>query len=68
MRNLERMATLVVVLGLISLYDVLRMEPGHELLVFLGWLMPASFVVVMILGSGFEKLGRDLPVPSRVVG
>lgn len=65
-RNIERLATLVVVLGLISLYDVVRMEPGHEMLVFLGWLMPASFVAIMIFGSGIEKLGRDLPVPDRV--
>ena len=65
-RNIERLLTLVVVLGLISLYDVIRMEPGHEMLVFLGWLMPASFVAVMVLGSGIEKLGRDLPVPERV--
>ena len=65
-RNLERLVSLVVVLGLISLYDVVRMEPGHEMLVFLGWLMPAAFVTVMFLGSGVEKLGRDLPVPDRV--
>ena len=65
-RNIERLASLVVVLGLISLYDVVRMEPGHEMLVFLGWLMPAAFVAIMFLGSGVEKLGRDLPVPDRV--
>ena len=65
-RNIERLASLVVVLGLISLYDVVRMEPGHEMLVFLGWLMPAAFVATMFLGSGVEKLGRDLPVPDRV--
>ena len=65
-RNIERLATLVVLLGLISLYDVVRMEPGHEMLVFLGWLMPASFVAIMVLGSGVEKLGRDLPVPDRI--
>ena len=67
-RNTERLATLVVTLGLISFYDVVRMEPGHEMLVFLGWLMPASFVAIMILGSGISKLGRDLPVPDRVTG
>ena len=67
-RTIERFATFVVVLGLISLYDVVRMEPGHEMLVFLGWLMPASFMVVMILGSKLEKLGRDLPVPDRITG
>ncbi|MCY4611663.1 MAG: cytochrome b N-terminal domain-containing protein [Gammaproteobacteria bacterium] len=65
-RNIERLVSLAVVLGLISLYDVVRMEPGHEMLVFLGWLMPAAFVTVMFLGSGIEKLGRDLPVPDRV--
>ncbi len=64
----ERLLTLVAVLGLISLYDVVRMEPGHETLVFLGWLMPASFVAIMVLGSGVERLGRDLPVPDRVTG
>ena len=65
-RHLERLLTLVVVLGLISLYDVVRVEPGHGMLVFLGWLMPAVFVAVMVLGSGIEKLGRDLPVPDRL--
>lgn len=67
-RNLERLLTLVVVLGLISLYDVVRVEPGHGMLVFLGWLMPAVFVAVMVVGSGIEKLGRDLPVPDRLTG
>jgi len=43
-------------------------EPGHGMLVFLGWLMPAVFVAVMVFGSGIEKLGRDLPVPDRLTG
>ena len=65
-RNMERLITLVVVLGSISLYDVVRVEAGHEVLVFLGWLIPAVFVALMVFGSGIEKLGRDLPVPERV--
>ncbi len=65
-REMERLLTLVVVLGLISFYDIVRMEPGQGMLVFLGWLMPAVFVAGMVLGSGIEKLGRDRPVPDRV--
>lgn len=65
-RHMERLVTLVVILGLISLYDVVRMDPSHGMLVFLGWLMPAVFVGVMIFGSGIEKLGRDLPLPDRI--
>ena len=61
-----RLATLVVTLGLISFHDVVRMVPGQDMLTFLGWLIPAVFIALMTIGSGFGRLARDLPVPDRV--
>ena len=61
-----RLTTFAVLLGLISLYDLARVSPEQHLLALSGWLLPALFLVVTIVGCGFAKLARDHPVPERV--
>ncbi len=64
--SVVRMATLIVVLGLISFYDVVRVTEGQQVLVFLSWLIPATFSAITISGSSLPKLGQDGVPPERV--
>lgn len=61
-----RLGVFVVLLGLISLYDFLRQNPEHFLMMMAGWVLPAVFLAVTIPGSALPKLSRDRPVPERV--
>ncbi len=61
-----RMATLVAVLGLISFYDVMRIEEGKEAFVLFGWMLPAVFSAITISGSSLPRLGRDAIPPERL--
>ena len=61
-----RLATFMVVLGLITAYDVSRIEATTQSVVMLGWLIPAVFTAITIPGSSFARLARSRPVPDRL--
>ena len=58
---------LIGLLGLITLYDVMRVSADTQPLVIIAWLIPAAYLTVMLLLPLFIRpLDQDKPVPERV--
>ncbi len=53
-------------LGLLTLYDLLRASPDTSTLVTWGWLIPAVYLVVFFLLPVFTVLAEDRRVPDRL--
>ncbi len=57
----------IVILGVITLYDLSRIGGGNAGLVLGAWLLPAAYVALMFLGPNFAPaLAKDGEVPERV--
>jgi ubiquinol-cytochrome c reductase cytochrome b subunit len=59
-------ATFVIVLGLISWYDIANYNPAIGSTVVLSWLIPAVYGVIFFLLPAFTRLTEPKPVPARV--
>ncbi len=57
----------VVLLGVITLYDLSRIGAGNAGLILGAWLLPAAYIALMFLGPQFAPaLAKDGEVPERV--
>ncbi|MDB0063640.1 cytochrome b N-terminal domain-containing protein [Gammaproteobacteria bacterium] len=56
----------VIIIGIISAYDVYRSNAEIAALVWQTWLVPVAFLVVALLGAAFTNLDQDKTVPERV--
>jgi ubiquinol-cytochrome c reductase cytochrome b subunit len=57
----------VVVVGLYTLYDLMRVGTGNQALVMIMWLLPTAYLfVTMVVPALVRSLGRNRPVPERV--
>jgi len=56
---------LVVLIGLYSIYDVVRLNEANRSLVMTSWLIPSVYLAFMLLGT-FTNLNQEKPVPERV--
>ncbi len=57
--------SLIVLIGLFSLYDFVRIDEENRSLVLTSWLIPSVYLAFMLLGS-FTNLNQEKPVPERV--
>ena len=57
--------SLVVLIGLYSIYDYVRMNEANHSLVLSSWLIPSVYLAFMLLGT-FTNLNQEKPVPERV--
>ncbi|MEA3412733.1 MAG: cytochrome bc complex cytochrome b subunit [Pseudomonadota bacterium] len=58
--------TAVVLLGIVTLYDLSRVNPETQSLVLYGWFIPAAYIFVMFLLPVFTSLDEEKVVPERV--
>ena len=56
----------VIIIAIISAYDLYRSNTETAALVWQTWLVPAAFLVVALLGAAFTNLDQDKTVPERV--
>ncbi|MCP4410318.1 MAG: cytochrome bc complex cytochrome b subunit [Gammaproteobacteria bacterium] len=56
----------VVLLALVSMYDMTRIDAGKLNLILSAWLMPAVYLFLMLVLPVFTKLNAEQPVPERV--
>ena len=56
----------VIIIAIISAYDLYRSNTEIAALVWQTWLVPAAFLVVALLGAAFTNLDQDKTVPERV--
>ncbi|HEB67127.1 MAG TPA: cytochrome bc complex cytochrome b subunit [Gammaproteobacteria bacterium] len=57
--------SLVVLIGLYSIYDIVRLNEANQSLVMTSWLIPSVYLAFMLLGT-FTNLNQEKPVPERV--
>lgn len=57
--------SLVVLIGLYSIYDAVRLNDANQTLVLTSWLIPSIYLAFMLLGT-FTNLNQEKPVPERV--
>ena len=57
--------SLVVLIGLYSIYDIARLNEANQSLVLTSWLIPSVYMAFMLLGT-FTNLNQEKPVPERV--
>ncbi len=57
--------SLVVLIGLYSIYDVVRLNEANQALVLTSWLIPSLYLAFMLLGT-YTNLNQEKPVPERV--
>ena len=57
--------SLIVLIGLYSLYDIARINEANRALVLTSWLIPSAYLAFMLLGT-FTNLNQEKPVPERV--
>ena len=58
-------ASLVVLIGLYSIYDYVRLNEANQSLVTTSWLIPSVYLAFMLLGT-YTNLNQEKPVPERV--
>jgi ubiquinol-cytochrome c reductase cytochrome b subunit len=56
----------IVLLGIITLYDVTRFDADKASLIFSSWLLPAVYLAFSLLLPGFTNANAEQPVPERV--
>ncbi|MEN8129921.1 MAG: cytochrome bc complex cytochrome b subunit [Pseudomonadota bacterium] len=56
----------VVLLSLVSMYDMMRIDAGRLDLILSAWLIPAVYLFLMLVLPVFTKLNAEQPVPERV--
>lgn len=56
----------VIIIGIISAYDIYRSNSDIAALVWQTWLVPVGFLVVALLGAAVTNLDQDKTVPERV--
>ena len=64
--NKFSISALVIVLGLITLYDLVRFDADSAALIFGSWLIPAVYLCVMLLLPMVSNLDAEQAVPERV--
>ena len=60
--------SLIVWIGLFSLNDISRVTADTKQLVLMGALIPAIYLVVMLLAPIYTNLNKEKAVPERVTG
>lgn len=58
--------SLIVLVGLYSIYDLVRIGEGNMSLVLSSWLIPTAYLAFMLLSPIFTNLNQEKPVPERV--
>lgn len=58
--------TTIVLLGIVTFYDLTRVSAETQSLVLSGWFIPAAYIVVMFLLPVFTNLDEEKVVPERV--
>jgi ubiquinol-cytochrome c reductase cytochrome b subunit len=56
----------IIFVGLITVYDVYRNNPGIAELTWKTWIIPVAYLFVTLIGAAFTNLDQDKPVPERV--
>jgi ubiquinol-cytochrome c reductase cytochrome b subunit len=56
----------LVLAGIYTLYDLLRMGGGDPALIMQGWLIPTVYLAVCLLLPLYTRLNQEKPVPERV--
>lgn len=56
----------IVLVGLITVYDVFRNNPDIADLTWKTWIIPVAYLFVTLLGAAFTNLDQDKQVPERV--
>jgi ubiquinol-cytochrome c reductase cytochrome b subunit len=56
----------LVLAGIYTLYDLLRMGGGDPALIMQGWLLPTLYLGVCLLLPLYTRLNQEKPVPERV--
>ncbi len=56
----------VVLIGLITLYDLSRVTGGNTGMIAVGWLLPTLYLAAMVLLPVVTDLNAEKPVPERV--
>jgi len=59
-------ASLIVLVGIYSLYDLVRISEGNMGLVTSSWLIPTGYMAIMLLAPLFTNLNQEKPVPERL--
>ncbi|HEX2237022.1 MAG TPA: cytochrome bc complex cytochrome b subunit [Gammaproteobacteria bacterium] len=59
-------AWFIVLLGAITLYDLMRYNPDTAGLIATRWFVPAAYLVVMLILPLFTRLGQDRQVPEQL--
>jgi ubiquinol-cytochrome c reductase cytochrome b subunit len=59
-------ASLLVLVGLYSIYDLVRITEANMELVLSGWLIPTGYLAIMLLMPLYTNLNQEKPVPERV--
>ena len=58
--------SVILLLGLLSLWDIIRIDEKTAGLILQGWLIPGSYLAAMMLLPHFTNLNREETVPPRV--
>jgi ubiquinol-cytochrome c reductase cytochrome b subunit len=56
----------LVLVGVYTLYDLVRMGGGSPALIMQGWLIPTVYLAVCLLLPLYTRLNQEKPVPERV--
>ena len=59
-------ASLIVLVGIYSVHDVVRISEGNMGLVTSGWFIPTGYLAIMLLAPLFTNLNQEKPVPERL--
>ncbi len=59
-------AAFVLLVGLYTIYDYLRLETREVQLIMMSWLIPTGYLALCLLGPLFTRLNEEKPVPDRV--
>ena len=64
--NMISYSFILVLLGLVTVYDFTRITPDTQNLILFGWLIPAIYLLIMFIVPTCTRLAEDKPVPERV--
>ncbi len=64
--NKTSFSVFIVLLSVITFYDLMRVDADKVGLIFTSWLIPAAYLVFTLLLPAFTNLNAEQPVPERV--
>lgn len=64
--NKTYVITFLVLIGIITFYDMFRVSEDTQGMIFASWFLPAVYLAFMLLTPLYTRLNVDQPVPERV--